>query len=83
MWSSSYRWSLAVVLLGLLCLNACGFQARGVIDYPQGMSVVYIDARDRYSTFYKSLVTAVRESELRLTNDPTWHVSTSSPQQFD
>ena len=69
MWSSSHRF--VATLLVPLCFSACGFQARGVVEYPQDMSVVYIDARDRYSTFYRTLVTAVRESELRLTNDPT------------
>jgi LPS-assembly lipoprotein len=54
-----------------LLLTACGFQVRGVTNFPEEISVIYIQAADRYSDFYQALVTQIRDSELALTRDPT------------
>lgn len=63
-------WFRIAVLLPLL-LAACGFHVRGVVNFPPEISVIYIQAQDRFSDFYQALVTQIRDSELKLTNDPT------------
>jgi LPS-assembly lipoprotein len=60
----------AFFILVLLALNACGFQVRGSANIPQGMSVVYIDTEDRYSSFYRELTTVFIGEGITLTRDP-------------
>ena len=62
-------WYRAVLVLPLL-VSACGFQVRSDARFPPQMSVIYIDAVDRFSHFYRALVLSIRESELTLTSDP-------------
>jgi len=54
----------------LLYLAGCGFQFRGAQEFPPQMAIVYIDSVDRYSPFYRELVTVLRRSKVRLTDDP-------------
>jgi LPS-assembly lipoprotein len=63
-------WYRVALLLPLL-LTACGFQVRGVENFPPEISVIYIETPDRHSDFYQALVTEIRDSELTLTDDPT------------
>jgi LPS-assembly lipoprotein len=63
-------WYRALVVLPLL-LAACGFQVRGVANFPPQISVIYIETSDRHSDFYQALVTEIRDSKLTLTRDPT------------
>jgi len=73
MWSSeglrrafNPRWLLVPVLF----LAGCGFQFRGTPDFPPQMAVMHIAAKDRYSAFYRELVTVLRRSDVTLTDDP-------------
>jgi LPS-assembly lipoprotein len=63
-------WFRIVLVLPLL-LSACGFTSRGTPDIPQGMSVVYVDSRNRYSEFYEALVTQMRTIDLEFTDSPS------------
>ena len=44
---------------------------RGAPDLPPQMAVIHIQAADRYSPFYRELVTVLRRSDVTLTDDPT------------
>ena len=58
-------WYRATLFLPLL-LAACGFNARGTIDLPPAMTVVYVDSPNQFSDFYRALVTEIRGSRLTL-----------------
>jgi len=69
MWSSDrVRRVLAASLL--LTLAGCGFRFRGTPDFPPQMAVTHVAASDRYSPFYRELVTVLRRSGVQLTDDP-------------
>lgn len=70
MWSSE-PFRHALLALVLLALAGCGFQFRGTPDFPPQMAVMHIAAADRYSPFYRELVTVLRRSDVTLTDDPT------------
>jgi len=61
--------NLAVLFALVLILAACGFHVRGMGNFPQGMSAVYVDAANRHSPFYSELTTRIRSSELELKNE--------------
>jgi LPS-assembly lipoprotein len=74
MWSSDRapRSLVAVLVLATALLAAgCGFRFRGTPELPPQMSVIHIQATDRYSPFYRELVTVLRRSDVTLTDDPT------------
>ncbi len=62
-----FRWLGAVLLLSLA---GCGFRFRTTPDFPPQMAVIHIDAKDRYSPFYRDLVAELRRSDVSLTDDP-------------
>ena len=64
-WGLTPAVPVLVVLLALV-LSGCGFQVRGLGNFPQGMSAVYVDATDRHSPFYSELTTRIRSSDLEL-----------------
>lgn len=55
--------------IGLALIAGCGFHLRGDVRYPQAMQVTYIEAADRYTPFYQSLKTALRDGGVRVTTD--------------
>jgi LPS-assembly lipoprotein len=67
-WSERCSRCLAAVLL--LSLASCGFQFRGTPEFPPQMSVMHIATGDRYSPFYRELVTQLKRAEVRLTDNP-------------
>lgn len=69
--SSSERVRGALLAVLFLALGACGFQFRGTPEFPPQMAVMHIAAADRYSPFYRELVTVLRRSDVKLTDDPT------------
>lgn len=69
MWSSDRAFRALAAALMLL-LAGCGFQFRGTTDFPPQMAVIHIAATDRYSPFYRELVTVLRRSDVTLTDDP-------------
>ncbi|MEQ1802229.1 MAG: LPS assembly lipoprotein LptE [Gammaproteobacteria bacterium] len=69
MWSSDRAFRALAAALMLL-LAGCGFQFRGTADFPPQMAVIHIAATDRYSPFYRELVTVLRRSDVTLTDDP-------------
>lgn len=73
MWSSDrgLRRLAALVALVPLLAAGCGFQFRGKPELPPTMAVIHIQAADRYSPFYRELVTVLRRSDTTLTDDPT------------
>ena len=73
MWSSDRArcWLAALVALApLIVVAGCGFQFRGTPELPPQMAVIHIKAADRYSPFYRELVTVLRRSNATLTDDP-------------
>jgi len=73
MWSSdrALRWPAVLLFLAtVLALAGCGFQFRGAPELPPQMSVIHIQAADRYSPFYRELVTVLRRSGVTLTDEP-------------
>lgn len=74
MWSSDRvaRWrAAALALAAMLVAAGCGFQFRGTPELPPQMAVIHVQAADRYSPFYRELVTVLRRSDVTLTDDPT------------
>jgi LPS-assembly lipoprotein len=69
MWSSEVmlRWPGAILVL---LLAGCGFQFRGNPEFPPSMTVIHIDAADRYTPFYRELVTVLRRSGVGLADAP-------------
>ena len=67
-WSERRRLGVGAALL--LSLAGCGFQFQGRPEFPPQMAVIHIDTGDRYSQFYRELVTVLRRSEVRLTDNP-------------
>ena len=55
----------------LLCLAGCGFHFRGTPAFSPQMTVIYIDAADRYTPFYRELVTVLRRSDVKVADDPS------------
>lgn len=72
MWSSDRprRWLALLVLAPVLLAAGCGFRFRGTPELPPEMAVIHIQAADRYSPFYRELVTVLRRSDVTLTDDP-------------
>ena len=68
--SLSERGLRSLVAVLVLSLAGCGFRFRGAPEFPPQMAVICIDATDRYSPFYRQLVTVLRQSEVKLTDDP-------------
>ncbi len=64
-----YRSSLLPLCLVVLLLSACGFHLRGTVDFPPDVSTVYIQTDDRYSPFYRELVTTIQQSSLGLSRN--------------
>ncbi len=67
-WSEHCRRAAVLALLALQ--GACGFHFRGPAEVPPEMGLIHIQAADRYSPFYRELVTVLRRSDVRLTDDP-------------
>ena len=74
MWWSEVRLKRCVIgaLFGCaaLWLTACGFQFRTAPEFPADMAVTYIQTDDRYSLFYRELVSTLRRRDIKLTTDP-------------
>jgi LPS-assembly lipoprotein len=72
-WSESRRtvWCRRALLAAtLLWLSACGFQFRTAPEFPADMAGTYIQTDDRYSLFYRELVSTLRRNDIKLTADP-------------
>lgn len=64
------RWSRGALLGGsLLWLTACGFHFRTAPDFPADMAVTHIQTNDRYSLFYRELVSTLRRNDIVLSED--------------
>jgi outer membrane lipopolysaccharide assembly protein LptE/RlpB len=61
-WSERRSTWIGVILL--LSLAGCGFQFRGTPEFPPQMAVIHIATADRYSPFYRELVTMLRRSDI-------------------
>ena len=60
-------WSRAILLAALLLASSgCGFQARGNTNFPPEFAATYVETADRYSPFYRELVTSLRRSQLEI-----------------
>jgi outer membrane lipopolysaccharide assembly protein LptE/RlpB len=66
-WSDRGLRAFAAVLV--LLVAGCGFQFSGTAALPPDLAVVRIDAVDRYSPFYRELVTVLKRSDVQLTDD--------------
>jgi LPS-assembly lipoprotein len=62
---------LALALLSLSLLNACGFQLRGAYQLPAAMQQTYIDAASVNADLVRSLSIALRASEIKLLDVPS------------
>jgi LPS-assembly lipoprotein len=72
-WSERDRVRLlaALTLVSALGAAGCGFRLRGTPQLPPELATTYIQADDRYTPFYRELVTRLRQGGARLTDDPT------------
>jgi LPS-assembly lipoprotein len=70
MWSSD-RLFRVMAAATLLVLAGCGFQFRGTPEFPPQMAVMHIEAKDRYTPFYRELVTVLRRSDVTLVDAPS------------
>lgn len=59
--------SVVVLLLIALSLAACGWRLQGTAKLSQGMSVIYVDAEDRYTEFNRALRERLRASGAKVT----------------
>ncbi|MDP6150341.1 MAG: hypothetical protein QGH46_03810 [Gammaproteobacteria bacterium] len=48
-----------LVLVAAAFIVACGFRLRGVEGFPESMATTYIDTEDRYTIFYRELISAL------------------------
>ncbi len=62
--------SRPLAVAGLLLLAGCGFHLRGAPDIPPEMARTYIDAKDRYSLFYRKLEDQLRDTGVQLVDSP-------------
>lgn len=62
---------LALALLCLSLLNACGFQLRGAYQLPAAMQQTYIDATSVNADLVRSLSIALRASDIELLDVPS------------
>lgn len=70
MWSSDRGWRWPVLAGMVVLLAGCGFRFRDTPELPTDLAVVHVQAADRYSPFYRELVTVLRRSNVTLTDDP-------------
>jgi LPS-assembly lipoprotein len=68
-WSERRRLALLATLA--LAGAGCGFRLRGSPQLPPELATTYIQADDRYSPFYRELVTRLRQGGARLVDDAT------------
>ena len=61
------RVSAAVLLSLTACLlSSCGFRLQGVTQFPQVLAVSHIDAADRYTEFYRGLLTELQQGDVEV-----------------
>lgn len=53
-------------LFVLMLLNGCGFKLRGAYELPQAMQVTYIESVQSNSTLTRSLVRALKASDIKI-----------------
>lgn len=68
-WSEGPRSAWLAAACALL-LASCGFTFRGQSHFPAVMANTYIETADRYSPFYRELVTVLRQNDIRVVGDP-------------
>lgn len=56
---------LTLIALVLL-LSGCGFQLRGLADFPEDVETIYIQTNNRYTDFYRALATTIQENGLKV-----------------
>ena len=71
---------LSRAALVLLCasLASCGFQLQGAVTMPPGMERTYIDARDRFTPFYRKLVSELSRAGVEVVDSPARATATFS-----
>ena len=62
--------SLLVIAAFALGASGCGFQLRNAATFPPQMSLIYIDAADRYTPFFREVSNAIRASDAEIVRDP-------------
>lgn len=65
MWLSSLRAMAAAAALAVL-LSACGFRMQGAVSFPEALAVSHVAAADRYTEFYRGLVTELRDGDVEV-----------------
>jgi LPS-assembly lipoprotein len=59
-----------LLLICLFGLTACGFRLQGSNEYPASMATTFIDAKDRYTPFYRDLSIALEQGGVNLKKSP-------------
>ena len=68
---SNKKWCLTpFFFLAPLLLSGCGFHLRGSVDLPPDVKSIYVQTEDRYSPFYRELVTVIQQNNLGPAGDP-------------
>jgi outer membrane lipopolysaccharide assembly protein LptE/RlpB len=71
MWLCKHKYGpLAALLTAAFLLNACGWRLQGVGGYPESMNSTYVDAKDRYTPFYRKLRVALEQGGVKLAASP-------------
>lgn len=64
------RNALRIAALAAICVvGGCGWRLQGTAKLPEVMAVTYVDAKDQYSDFNRSLQESLRISGARLSSD--------------
>ena len=61
---------LLTLLLVSIGLTACGFRMQGIGRFPESLATTYIDTSDRYSVFYRELLTELKQGGVQVVDSP-------------
>lgn len=64
------KWSAVAVAIVCVTLAGCGFQLRGVGEFPASLATTYIDTTDRYTVFYRELLAELRRGGVQVVDSP-------------
>jgi LPS-assembly lipoprotein len=64
------RFAATVVVVAFAALAGCGFQLRGVGEFPESLATTYVDTADRYTVFYQELLAELRRGGVTIVDSP-------------
>jgi LPS-assembly lipoprotein len=64
------KWAAIAVAVVCATLAGCGFQLRGIGEFPESLATTYIDTADRYTVFYRELLAELRRGGVEIVDSP-------------